>query len=207
MKFSELSDSIVSQTKEKPAWNAFLVGISGIDGAGKGFLASRIVKRLIDAGRRVALINADAWLNLPRVRFSADDPGRHFYRNALRLDEMFENLVLPLKRNRSIHLKMDFANETANKFRPYTYNFTDIDIILLEGIFLFKRAFVQHLDLKIWIESSFEKALLRAIDRGQEDLSKEETVEAYENIYFPAQRIHFETDDPKRSADIIFKNE
>ena len=27
MKFSELSDSIVSQTKEKPAWNAFLVGI------------------------------------------------------------------------------------------------------------------------------------------------------------------------------------
>ena len=34
----------------------------------------------------------------------------------------------------------------------------DIGVIVLEGIYLLKRAFVRHYDLSIWIECSFETA-------------------------------------------------
>ncbi|MEQ8972980.1 MAG: hypothetical protein RIE73_21575 [Coleofasciculus sp. C1-SOL-03] len=50
------------------------------------------------------------------------------------------------------------------------------------------------------IDCSFETALERAITRSQEGLSPSETIQAYQAIYFPAQKIHFELDRPQRSA-------
>ena len=79
-----------------PSKQSLLVGISGIDACGKGYIAARLAE-LLSANLNVALINADGWLQLPEVRFSGSMPGEHFYRNAFRFDEMFRDLVLPLK--------------------------------------------------------------------------------------------------------------
>src|SRR5262245_24404917 len=49
---------------------SLLVGLSGIDGSGKGFLAGGLLRGLERADLRVALLNADGWLNLPAARFS-----------------------------------------------------------------------------------------------------------------------------------------
>jgi hypothetical protein len=54
---------------------------------------------------------------------------------------------------------------------------------------------------------SFETALERALHRGQEELPPDETISAYQTIYFPAQRIHFARDDPRRAADLIISND
>ena len=119
---------------------------------------------------------------------------------------MFASLILPLKQNRSIRLTIEYAEETAADFRPHTYQLDDVDIVLLEGIFIFKREFVSHFDLKIWIDCSFETALERAIARGQENLAPQATSDAYMKIYFPAQRTHFERDDPRATAELIYAN-
>jgi uridine kinase len=201
-----LAASIVERRTAIPRGRAMLVGVSGIDASGKGFVASKLAAELEEAGARTATINVDGWLNLPKVRFGTSDPGRHFYENALRLDEMFERLIIPLRRDRSVCVTADFAEETAPTFSKHQYRFENIDVILLEGIFLFKKGYRDLFDFAIWIEAPFETALKRAILRSQEGLSREETIEAYETIYFPAQRIHFEIDDPSSSADISFDN-
>src|SRR5713226_5478286 len=85
--------------------------------------------------------------------------------------------------------------------------FLNIDIILLEGIFLFKEMYRDHFDLKVWIDCSFATALLRAMARGQEGLPPQEAKRAFETIYFPAQRIHLARDNPRKAADIVFTNE
>jgi uridine kinase len=205
--FEQLHKSVIEARERAARDRACFVGVSGIDASGKGHVAARLATELEAAGYRVALINVDGWLNLPHIRFADADPGEHFYRHALRLDEMFERLVLPLNRDRSIDLTMDFTEETATEFRPHKYLFEDVEIILLEGIFIFKRNFSSYFDLKIWIECGFDTALERAIARGQENLPSDATIAAYESIYFPAQRIHFEIDDPSSAADVIFPNE
>ena len=58
----------------------------------------------------------------------------------------------------------------------------------------------------VWIDCSFPRALERAIARGQEGLPPADTIRAYETIYFPAQKIHFQRDDPKSAATMIFDN-
>ena len=183
------------------------MAITGIDGCGKGYVTARIASALQSKGVRAAAINIDGWLNLPNERFDPSNPAEHFYLHAIRFDEMFTRLVLPLRDRRSLRCEADYAEETATAYRRHVYEFADTDVILLEGIYLLKRAFQRHYDLSCWIECSFDTALGRAISRAQEGLPPEETVRAYRTIYFPAQEMHFQRDDPKAAATLIVNND
>ena len=206
MILDELIIPLIQKRAEIPIERAMLVGISGIDGSGKGYIA-RQLNEALGIELRVATINVDGWLNLPPTRFGGTDPSRHFYEHALRLEEMFDRLVIPLVKERGVTVTADFVEETADVFRLHEYSYDNIDVVLLEGIFIFKTIFQKHFDLRIWLTCNFETALKRAVLRSQEGLSPETTQNAYENIYFPAQRIHFELDDPETSADILIAND
>jgi uridine kinase len=199
--------AIVQKRKTLSPERSLLVGISGIDASGKGFVTARLARELEECGWNVAAINADGWLNLPQARFNSQDAAAHFYEHAIRFDEMFERVVLPLRDTRSASVETDLMEENATTFRKHRYEFRKIDIVILEGIFLLKPTYRGYFDLTVWIECSFATALRRAITRCQENLPPRETEQAFEKIYFPAQRIHIERDDPRAAADIVLFND
>ncbi len=200
-------EAILAARRRVPARRAALVAVSGIDASGKGYVAERLAARLEAAGLRVALTGLDGWLNLPPVRFDPAHPAEHFYRHAFRFDEMFQRLILPLRDRRSIRLEADFTEETASAYRKHVYDFEEVDVVLLEGIYLLRHDFLPRYDLAIWIDCTFETAIERAIARGQEGLPPDETVRAFQTIYLPAQEIHFARDDPKATADLVVAND
>jgi adenylylsulfate kinase-like enzyme len=55
----EVRDRIIECRQETPRERANLVGISGIDASGKGFIAEQLADELEFAGHHVALINVD----------------------------------------------------------------------------------------------------------------------------------------------------
>ena len=183
------------------------MAISGIDGGGKGYVTSRILTELEARGVNSTVIHIDGWLNLPDKRFDPANPAENFYANAIRLEEMFTQLILPLREQRSIRIAANYTEETATEYRQQVYEHENVDVILLEGIYLLKRAFMANYDLSIWIDCSFETALERALARGQEGLPPEDTIRAYHTIYFPAQEIHFQRDDPKTAATLVINND
>jgi uridine kinase len=187
--------------------HCLLVGISGIDGSGKGYVAEQIRAQLGQHSIASANISVDGWLNLPGKRFSAVNAAENFYKNAIRFDELFPTLLLPLKNHRSVSVTADFITETASAFRKEVHRFENVDVVLVEGIFLFKREYRNLFDLAIWIDCSFPTALARAVARGQEGLPPRETIRAYKAIYFPAQEIHFTRDSPRETADLVVNND
>lgn len=76
-------------------------------------------------------------------------------------------------------------------------------MVLVGGIFLFKREHRELFDLAVWVDFSFPTALERALIRAQEGLSSAETIHAYQTTYFPAQKTHFERDNPRETVDLI----
>ena len=205
-----LENAIAATLKRRlitPRSQSTLVAIGGMDGSGQGYVSERLRGDLDGRGRRIALINIDGWLNLPDARFSRESPAEHFYLHAIRFDEMFDQLVLPLRDRRSVRVEADFAEETATRYRKHLYEFRDIDILIVEGIYLLKRQFQPHYDLSFWIDCTFETALERAIARAQEGLAPDLTRAAYRTIYFPAQEIHFARDEPRSAATAIIGND
>jgi uridine kinase len=203
----EVVRKILERRENTPDTRSLLVGVSGIDGCGKGYLATQLQAHLALRGIIPAVLNVDGWLNLPQKRFDQSAPAVNFYENAIRLDQFFSQLVIPLRNGRSIHLLADLVEETASDYRKHTYDYRDVSVILVEGIFLFKPEYREYFDLAIWIDCSFPTALARAIDRAQEGLSPAKTIAAYETIYFPAQRIHLSHDHPRENADLILDND
>ena len=92
-----ISTRIVDIARGLQRQRSALVAVTGIDGSGKGYVASGLSRVLQEARLRVASINVDGWLNLPSVRFSDATPAQNFYERAIRFDDLFETLVLPLK--------------------------------------------------------------------------------------------------------------
>ena len=186
---------------------ALLVGLSGIDAAGKGWVAAQLAEPLRRAGLTVAVCSADIWHNLPAVRFAPRDLAGQYYLHGLRLEPFVRDLLLPLRARRQVDLVMQYADAAAEVFRPERIVHHDVDVILAEGNFLFRRDVREIFDLAIWVECSFETALERAGARGQPGLTADATRFGYQRIQFVAQRIHFERDLPGSVADYWILND
>ena len=148
---------------------AALVAISGVDGSGKSHLARLLAARLGRTGLRVALIGIDPWQNPQTVRFSAAAPDTHFYRHAIRFEELFSQVVEPLVGDRALRLETRGIRTDADVWEALVYDHRDVEVVLLEGIFLFRRDLVHRYDLRIWVECSLDTALRRALARNEEN--------------------------------------
>ncbi|MFM2060388.1 MAG: hypothetical protein RLZZ507_58 [Cyanobacteriota bacterium] len=206
MNIQDLADAIIKKRTEFTGDRGFLVGVSGIDGSGKGYITEKLITVLNHQNVNAVSINLDAWHKLPSERFNSENPAQHFYHNAFHFDDLFQQLILPLKNQRMINLTTVLTG-IAGIPETYNYQFENVDVIVLEGIFLLKRPLQHFYDFKIWIDCSFATALERAIQRNQEDISPEQIIEDYQTIYFPAQKEHLSIDNPKSIADVIYIND
>lgn len=203
----ELCCSIIEKKESHDGGRLFTAAISGIDASGKGYVGRLLQEQLEKDGYKIANINIDPWQNPIPVRIQKENPAENVYENIFRWNDFFEQLIFPLQKNKRIYLETEGIRTDADIYYPLVYDFKNIDILLIEGIFLFKRKFLHYYDYKIWIECSFETGLTRAIKRNVEKLNEERLIHDYQTYYYAAQRLHFEKDDPKGNADIIFINE
>lgn len=204
---SELADNIVEKLKIHSSTNTFTVGISGIDASGKGYITGFLQKELEKRNYKVANINVDPWQNPIPIRLQEEDPAENFYKNVFRWDNFFSQLIVPLRTNRHIYLQTTLIRTDGDFYYSFIYDFNDIDILLIEGIFLFKQELLNYYDWKIWIDCSFETGIYRAIERNSEKLSREQLIHDYDTYYYPAQIYHFQRDDPKDVSNIIYCND
>ena len=201
-------DEILDARRTVSAERSVLTAMSGIDAGGKGYFTERLVGALRDKGVRAVAINVDAWLNIGRFAPSdALGPPEHYYNNSIRFEEMFAGTVFPLRDRRSLNVEIDYAEEISKEYERRTFQYEDVEVIILEGIYLLKRAFQAYYDLSIWIGCGFETALERALARGQEGLPPDEVIRDYRNIYNPAQELHFHRDEPKGFATLLVNND
>jgi len=202
----DLADVIAYRRLESKSNRALLVAISGIDASGKGSLASRLSTNLKRLGMNVATIGIDPWQTPPALRREAADPAEHFYLHGYRFEDLFDRVIEPLRRDRALDLEVELLDPAGLRFTT-RLSYEAIDVIVLEGIFLFKRELRDRYDVSVWVECGFPAALQRAIVRNQEGLPKGRLVSDYERIYFPAQRLHFDADRPREFADFHFPNQ
>jgi uridine kinase len=180
-----------------------LLAISGIDASGKTTVATAVAEALDARGHRCALISLDDWRTPAAVRFDDADPAATFLDHAYRFDDLFNTLLTPLVRDGRIDLAMTRYPSGSNEPESHHVTFAPIDVVLVEGIFLFKAGTRERFDRRYWIDCPEEVALGRALARNQERRSPADLQHDYETIYQPAQRLHVERDDPVACADLV----
>ncbi len=200
-----LAARVLETAPARPAW-ARLVAVSGVDAAGKGTVARETAAVLERRGSRVALVGLDDWLRPLSPRPGGASPGEDFYRNAFDFEEVFSRVLEPLRIHRTLQLAIERPHPFLGGPRRLGYDWNDVDVVLVEGIFLMRRDLRPRYDLRVWVDCPFETALARAVRRNQERLPASRLAADYAEIYFPAQKLHLERDRPREAAHVLIEN-
>ncbi|MEI6896367.1 MAG: uridine kinase [Psychromonas sp.] len=190
---------------KKGSNKAKIVAISGIEGGGKRALAEKVAEALRLDGISVAIVHTDDWEACDSIRFNVMNSPQEYYLNAYRLDEMVEELILPLKLFGSIKTSTTLKN--VMEPRTVYYDLEKIDIILIEGVYLLQSAYLDIYDDSIWVQSDFDAAFKRLSSQMNIEQSQEALVNLFEGLIKPAAQYHILTDDPQGNAKSIYIEE
>lgn len=187
---------------QKGSNKAKIVAISGIEGGGKRELTEKVAEALRIAGISVAIVHTVDWEAAQDVRFNVMNSPQEYYLNAYRLDDMVENLILPLKLFGRVKTSVTLKN-VLNPRTTY-YNLEDIDIILIEGVYLLQSAYLDLYDYSIWVKSDFDAAFARLNSQFEVEQSQATLVNLFEGLIKPAAQYHIYTDDPQGNAKSVY---
>ena len=197
-----MKSAIKDLHNNKDSTKAQVMAISGIEGSGKRELTEKIAAALKLEGLNVAVIHTDDWEACKSIRFNIMNSPEEYYLNAYRFDEMFENLILPLKLFGSIKTSVNLDDSESP--RTVEYDFKDIDIILIEGVYLIQQAFLDLYDYTCWVKSNFEKAFKKLSESANVEESQEALVNLFEMLIKPAGQYHLYADDPIGNSKSIY---
>ena len=194
---------IIEEVKQrKQEDKAIVVGINGIDGAGKTKFAEALETYLKAKGYPTQLIRLDDFHNPKAIRYAGDNQADNYYKKSFNISLIVEKLLSPIREKSELALKLKTLNLNTDKYenkREYIIN--QDTIVIFEGVFLFRKELAPYTDYKIFLDIPFEECKKRAKTR---DL--EEVVNKYDDKYIPAQKKYLEKYPPTKVADIIIDN-
>lgn len=193
-----------------PHPSPLLVGVDGIDAAGKTTLADELANILRSSPRQIIRASIDGF-HLPkevRYRRGKDSP-IGYYLDSFDYPAVLRNLIAPLlpggSREYRTHI-FDYVSNVSSMEEPHIAK--EDSILVMDGIFLFRPVLVSYWNFKIFVDVDFEKSLERGVRRDVGYIpTLEEAVKRYQTRYIPAQRLYLKEAYPKKIANVVIKND
>ena len=206
MKPEVLFSTIALELDEHPLSRARIVGINGVDTAGKTRFAQDFAAFLQVQGRDVALVHGDDFHNPRAVRRQGDDPVRGYIDHAFNLPFLERELLAPIRRGETFDKTLallDLDADTPTAIRRYTVRRDTI--VLVEGVLLFRPPIDVYFDLRIFLHIPFDEVLRRAAARDVPHYG-DDYLERYKFRYIPVQQWYLETHQPHIRSDFVVDN-
>ncbi|MGB5445898.1 MAG: uridine kinase [Psychromonas sp.] len=198
----ELKSALLELYNKNESTKAQIFAISGIEGGGKRALSEKVAEALTREGAHVAVVHTDDWEAAKSIRFNVMNSPEEYYLNAYRFDEMFEELILPLKLFGSI--KTSVTLDDVMNPRTVEYDFDNVDIIIIEGVYLLQEAYLNLYDYTCWVVSDYDAAFERLVSQNDVEQSQQALVNLFENLIKPAEQYHINADHPQINAKSIY---
>ncbi len=201
----ELIPKIYAIKKQTP----ILVGIDGVDGAGKSSFSHTLATALTKFPRTVVTASIDHFHNPAKIRYvKGKDSPEGFYFDSFNYDVVKAYLLEPFFKGKGHYRTMAFDCEKDELMQLEPKPVPNNSILIFEGIFSFRPELLPYWDLKIFLDVTFETSLQRNIQRsapkGAEAVQK--IKERWKQRYMPGQKIYFQHADPQAKADILIDN-
>ncbi|GAA0076571.1 hypothetical protein UT300005_09490 [Clostridium sp. CTA-5] len=147
-----------------------VIGISGISLSGKTTFANKL-KEFYESNYDISVISLEENVDVFKESLNDKNPCKFYYENAYDFDNLKREIEECYKKS---------------------------DIVIVEGLLLFKNTVDINFDIKVWLDCTFTSSIER---------SSEDKKELYEDYFMWLQRQHFSIDNPKCKVDIIIKND
>lgn len=200
--FNRINSEILQKERNKP----IIIGINGVDTSGKTTFASYFETFLKWKGHKTQLIHLDDFHNELKIRKAMENEIDSYIANAFNLEVLTNTILEPASKNETVNCQLNLLDLDSDKFTNKKHFAIDQEtIILIEGVLLFRPPIDKYLDIRIFIDISFEEVLKRAEER---DVPKYGVsfLDIYKGKYIPVQQKYISTWKPKENSDIVINN-
>ena len=126
-----------------------IIGISGIDGSGKSTLASQLEQIVASNGIPVALINLDDLLHPKPMRHKQWDQIRGYFEDTFNYDNLVYKVMETAAAKTAFETHYPILDLDTDLVTERHLAFNGPGIIIVEGVFLYRRELCDWLHLKI----------------------------------------------------------
>jgi len=197
--FEKISGEI---KKKKDKNKPFVIGISGIDGAGKTSFAESLERYLVKHDNQTQAIHLDDFHNPKAVRYAGEDEAENYYTRSFNLNIIVEKLLKPLRKNKTYSTTMTVLDWHTDKYdTERKYVFSQDTMVIFEGVFLFRKELAPYIDYKIFLDIPFDESKKRAKERDPDAV-----IAKYDKKYLPAQSRYLGEYPPEKTADMVIDN-
>jgi uridine kinase len=171
-----------------------LVGIDGVDGAGKTTFADALA-RMVD--RPVVRISVDDFHQVESIRYRRGrDSAKGFWLDAFDYDRVIADVLRPLRDGR-LYRPAAHDVRTDEVLDPAWETAPPGAVVIVDGLFLQRAELADLFDFHVYLDVPFEIAAERLRERdGDRSLER----------YVGASLIYFAECDPLRRADLVIDN-
>lgn len=186
-----------------------VVGVDGVDGAGKTTFAQKLLAALhseIDPTHTL-LISVDDFHNVREVRHKqGKDSPIGFFEDSFDYESFKDRVLNPIRDSDGASVSIVPASHDLNTdflITPERVRLQPSSIVIVEGIFLQRDEIREYFDFTIFLDVPFSESVLRM---SQRDGSNPDPKHPSVNRYVEGQRIYFEKCSPLSRASVAVDN-
>lgn len=201
--YKEIAAQIINK---KQSNKPMIVGINGVDTAGKSTFTKELARYLFKVGFKSQVISIDDFHNSSNIRNKEKDPIISYLNNAFDLAKIENEIMKPIVSENKLDTELLLLNLERDEFvNDKKYVVDEDTIVLFEGVLLYRQPLNEYFNMRIFIDVSFDEVLKRASKRDS-SLLGEAVIEKYNKKYIPIQKLYMEQYNPKELSDIIVDN-
>lgn len=185
------------------------IAIDGFTAAGKTSIGHELAQQIADSGRVVLRASLDDFKRPWNERHLYDRlSGEGYYRNAFDSEAARRLLLEPAAPEGSGRVVLcDIDPLTQINHSSTAVDMPDDGVLIVDGVFAFRRELNSCWDLRIWIHIDPELSVARGSARDAEREGGTEEAEAlHRGRYLTAETLYVEEVDPVAIADVVIDN-
>jgi uridine kinase len=178
-----------------------LVGVDGLDGAGKTTFASDLATAIGETGVSAAAVSLDAFHTERAMRHRPPDDARTWYEHAYDYEAFRERTVVPFRRGEPVALEHRSRVEDRVLDDPPTFQPEERAVLVVEGVFALRPELRGIWHTSALLDVPIDLAFARCVDRDGWDPAEDAILN---RTFFGAERIYLHEVHPRRVANASF---
>ena len=195
--------AVARKTIEK---KAKILGIDGIDYAGKKFFARSLGKYFDLLGKEYTIVNLQDFHRAVEETYKGEDPVESYYFNGFNNEKLISEVLEPFVRDGRLDRVVYCLDSNNDAFiNERHYNISEEGVMVLVGPMMYREPLLRFFDVTVHIRVDYREAEIRA---GLLDtpIYGEDPLEVFKNKNIPAQKMYVQRHDPFEHRDFVIDN-
>ena len=194
---------VARKTIEK---NARLLGIDGIDYAGKKFFADKLCRYFDILGKEYNIVYLEDYHRAVEASYKGEDPVEAYYFNGFNTEKLITEVIKPFKREGKIDKVVYCLDSTNDSFvNERHYELSEDGVMILIGTMMYREPLIRYFDTTVYMRVDYRESEHRA-SLEETPIYGDDPVEVYKTKQIPAQKMYIQRHDPFEGRDFVIDN-